>query len=171
MESLLFALRGSHTPALKARLLASGLDVDHPPSGAVPATSWARWIDDAAAALYPDLAVDARHRRIGTLALDGFKDTTIGKALMGILKIIGPRRSMHRLARNYRTVNNFCEPEVVERAPNQFTVTFHDAIGMPEYWAGTLQAAAESIGAPEPRVAVVKHDPPACVLEIVWRER
>ena len=169
VESLLYGLRGNLTPALKARLHAVGLDVDKPPTGAVPATTWARWIDAAAAEVFPELPEAEAHRRIGMLALDGFKDTVIGKALMAILKLIGPRRSMHRLARNYRTVNNFCEPEVVELAPNRFTVTFRDAIGMPGYWAGTLQSAAEMIGVPEPKVSVVKHEPPACVLEVVWR--
>ncbi|MBS2029529.1 MAG: DUF2378 family protein [Deltaproteobacteria bacterium] len=169
VESLLHGLRGSLTPALKARLLAVGLDVDKPPTGAVPATTWARWVDAAAAEIFSELPIDERHRRIGALALDGFKDTAIGKATMAILKLIGPRRSMHRLARNYRTVNNFCEPEVVELAPNQFRVTFRDAIGMPGYWAGTLQSAAEMIGAPEPKVSLVKHEPPVCVLEVIWR--
>jgi len=69
--------------------------------------------DDALPALERDEALE----RLGEDFFRGFSSTLIGQALKAMMRVIGTRRSLQRMERNFRTGNNYMETRSPRSAP------------------------------------------------------
>jgi uncharacterized protein (TIGR02265 family) len=93
------------------------------------------------AELFPDVPRDEGFRRLGEKAVNGIGYTMIGKVLVQMAKLMGPRRSLLRLPQVFTSMNNFMKMELTEVAPNHFHVHVRETYGHPAYVLGAMQAA------------------------------
>lgn len=98
------------TPSVKAEIAALGIDFDH----ILPAYDlevFERAFRRAGERIYPSLPEQERWRRLGREFVDGYVQTPLGKAVMVMSKLLGPRRTLERIARTFRTGSNYVATE------------------------------------------------------------
>ena len=159
--------RGRLSPELIARLKGEGLDVTAPLLPAYPVVVWARCIEVTASALFPEVDKGEAIRRVGEISLDGYAETLLGKALFGLLKVLGTRRSMLRMARNMSGGSNYLDTTVVELGPTDFRTVVNDVAGIPSFYQGVFRRAAELVGT-QVQVDMEPSTAPACSYRVHW---
>lgn len=151
-------LAGKLTPDVVQRLRAVGLDVEKP---LLPAYS-RRVINDAVAlvaqALYPELPVDEAWYQVGKHVAVGVKNMTLGGATLALLRILGPVRTLHRLARTFRTTNNYMQVRLTERGPGDFELELTPSNAQPRYMQAVIEDMLTYAGAKGLAVEVAQHD-------------
>lgn len=154
----------------KEQLRATGLDIDKPLMPAYPATVIPKWLEVAAEELHPGLPRAEAYRRIGRTFLEGWQETLLGRAAAGVLKVIGPKRTLQRLDRAFRTGDNFIQTEAEELGPTKMRIRFNDVSGVPDYYAGILEQGSVLTNAKNGRVTVESHDRPGATILVEWDE-
>ena len=162
------ALAGRLSPQARQALREAGLDLDGDLMPAYPFASWLRWQDIVLRDVWPDLAPEEAQRRLGYTLLGGVLSTMLGRVMATTARALGPRLGVGQLHRGLRASNNFQESRVKERTPTSSELWVNDIAGRPAYYAGILEKALETMGAREPRVSVLRHEPPACVFLLQW---
>ena len=158
------------TPGLKARLREAGLDLDRPLAAGYRAADFARWIRLAAEALYPGESEEQALRRMGRHFFVGYMDTLMGRALAPVLRVIGPRRTLERMERNFRSGTNYIEVRTETNGPAEVVLHFNDVHGLPGYYAGIAEQGAGLTGAKGTTVEVLPAPAPRCALRVRWQE-
>ncbi len=164
------ALGGRLTPECRARLHEAGLDVDQNIKPAYSFESWMRFIRIAAEELYPGEPIAEATFKIGEAYVEGFRQTMLGRAVLSLLRVLGPRRTIARATQNFRAGNNYTETRVTELGPTQFEVWMNEVGDFPEFTAGIIQAGVRMSGAKELRVEPLGYDGHACTYRITWKE-
>lgn len=165
MEGIYRALT-PHTPQERAAFLKAGVTKDHF-DAAYPLQSWMEILDACAASRFASLDEQARFVEVGRLFFSGFQKTLIGSALMAMLKILGPRRTLERLTRNFRTANNFTEGTLETLAPNHHLVRINYT-ARPGFYLGLIESGCLHAGARELSVKVLETKELATVYEVKW---
>lgn len=163
------ALRADLTPSLKARLKEEGLDVDKL-QPAYPRRVFSRCCRIAAEALYPDLIREEALRLLGRRLIEGYSLTLIGRAVMGVFKLIGVRRGLERLTRAFRNGDNYTETRFILLEPGRADVTFNQVNGQPTFTQGMLEACLDWVGARDSRVMVMREEGDGAVFRLTWTE-
>jgi uncharacterized protein (TIGR02265 family) len=164
------ALGGRLTPECRARLLSAGLDVSQKLKPAYPFQSWMIFLRIAAEELYPGMPLSEATLKLGEAYVEGFRETMLGRAVMSLLRVLGPRRTVLRATQNFRAGNNYTETRVTELGPNLFDVWMNEVGDFPEFTAGIIQAGVRASGAKELRVELLGYDGHACTYRISWKE-
>ncbi len=159
------------TPQLQERLRALGIDVGKPLLPAYPLDKWQEAVDAVAAALYPGVAMKEAQWKLGESTVLGFEKTMLGKAMVGVSRVIGPRRALLRFPSMSRSSNNYSTMTANEVAPGNIEMVCDPYVGWPEYVQGCLHAVMQMCGAQEPKVELVEHSPQKerLVLRALWR--
>lgn len=149
------AFRPRISPAAIDELRALGLDFDR----LQPAYSlhvWEQTVRVVARALFPSMSPEDAWRRLGREFVPGYTETLLGRALLGMARIVGPRRLMERIGRNLRSGGNFAvvtthvvsanEVEVESSIDAPFLAEWagRDLV-MHSYRQGVLEGALEAI--------------------------
>lgn len=101
------------------------------------------------------------------MLFESYGETLIGKALMMMLRVIGPRRGVLRMERNFRTMNNYSKTALREVAPKRFELDIN-MVRYPQYYRGVLVSGLRSAGAEWATVSVLKHDANQTTLALEW---
>lgn len=104
---------------------------------------------------------------VGRLFFGGYEKTLVGQALMAMLKVLGPRRTLERMTRNFRTANNYSEAEVEALGPNHHRVRLKH-VKHPGFYRGLILSGVERAGAREPRVDFLGHEGDVATYEVRW---
>lgn len=155
------------TPQLKQRLRIEGLDLDAPLHPAYSFEKWCRFVALANEELHGG-AIEAGYQALGERVVDGFKDSLLGGAVFAVLKVIGPKRALHRLKQNFRAGNNYSEGTVSEVGPNHFEVWMNECGDIRHLTSGILLAGVRAAGAKDPRVAVKSFDDTGVTYSVTW---
>ena len=145
-------LRSQLSDELKAALKAQGLDLSQRLRPAYPAPVLRGCIRAAAKLLYPEMPHGEGICQIGRAFFRGYVDTFIGRATLAVLRLIGPRRTLERMQRNFRTGNNYIETRFTTLAPQHVELWFNVTGDLALYCQGILEHGAELIGAKNTRV-------------------
>jgi uncharacterized protein (TIGR02265 family) len=164
------ALGNRLTPECRARLSQAGLDVTRKLKPAYPFQSWMTFIRIAAEELYPGMPLAEATFKLGEAHLEGFRETMLGRAVISLLRVIGPKRALLRATQNFRAGNNYTESRVTELGPHQFELWMNEVGEFPEFTAGIIYAGVRLAGAQEPRVEPTSYDGHACTYRITWKE-
>jgi uncharacterized protein (TIGR02265 family) len=164
------ALGARLSPECRARLREAGLDVSQKLRPAYPFNSWMTFIRIAAEELYPGLPLPEATFKLGEAYVEGFRETMLGRAVMSLLRVLGPRRTVLRATQNFRAGNNYTETRVTEQGPARFEVWMNEVGPYPEFTAGIIQAGVRMSGAKELRVEMFDYDGHACTYRITWKE-
>ncbi len=164
------ALGGRLSPECKARLRQAGLDVDQKLKPAYSFKSWMSFIRIAAEELYPDLPREEGAFKLGEAHIEGFRETMLGRAVLSLLRVLGPRRALSRATQNFRAGNNYTESRLTELAPTQYELWMNEVGDFPSFTAGIIYAGLRVAGAKDIRVESADYDGHACTYRISWKE-
>ncbi|MFL5343690.1 MAG: DUF2378 family protein [Hyalangium sp.] len=164
------ALSGRLTPECRARLRQAGLDVDQKIKPAYSFDAWMTFIRIAAEELHPGEPLPMATFKLGEIYVEGFRQTMLGRAVLSLLRVLGPRRTIARATQNFRAGNNYTETRITELGANQFDVWMNEVGPFPEFTAGIMQAGMRMTGVKELRIEPFGYDGHACTYRISWKE-
>lgn len=160
-------LRPRIDPALKTKLAALGADLDGRPKD-VPRDAWEQMLRATVESLYPTLPPDAGYFELGCSLLRGYNETLTGKALLSVLRVLGPMRGLKRMTTNLKMGNNYNQLRLVEHGPARVEVWVNECNGNPHYVRGVIFEGLRFAGAKDVRVEARGFDGHACTYDLSW---
>lgn len=157
------------TPSLRAKLLALGIDLTALKPG-YDAQVVSQAIRVTAAELFPTKPESEALREIGALFMRGYVQTLVGRAMVQLMKVVGPRRSLERMQRNFRTGSNYIETRFTSLGPGMAELWFNDVSGIADFYAGVMSAGGRMAAAGEVRVTVNPSEDASCRFVVEWPE-
>lgn len=121
IEAMRNALKDALTPALRERLKQHGVDLEKI-RPAYPMDTWVTIIRLVAAELMGELPEETRYVALGRRFMRGFVETGVGFAAHQLGKLIGVKRTLHRMGRNFKQASNYLETEVTEVGPRELLI-------------------------------------------------
>ncbi len=134
---------------------------------AYPLEAWHTLLDTSAASRFPRLPEFERYSQLGRLFMHGYARTSVGGALLSLLRVVGPERAVQRMTRNFRTANDFTDVEVLLLPPNGALLRFTH-VERPGFVHGLLTAAMEAAEAPNLSVQFLSNEGAAATFEVRW---
>lgn len=118
--------------------------------------------------VFPGVAKGEALRQLGVAFMTGYSSTFLGGAMVQMMKVIGTRRSLERMQKNFRTGGNYLETRFTLLGPQSAEVWFNDVNGMPELYQGIVQEGGRLSGS-DVTVTIRDVTPPSVTLQIDWR--
>lgn len=180
-EQLVFGptLEGLYLRGLAGKLSASliqqlrdlGLDLEKPLLPAYPRAVVNAAITLTAKTLYPSVPLEEAFYRVGQHVTSGLRATALGSATLAIVRLVGPKRTLGRVARTFRTTNNYMNVTLRELAPGSFELDLEPSNDYPSYMKAVLEDMLSIAGAEQLKVEVAVHDKARafCTYRISWK--
>ncbi|MFT3841618.1 MAG: DUF2378 family protein [Myxococcaceae bacterium] len=162
-------LAGKLTPGVHQRLKALGIDLSHKLLPAYPFHTWMKALELAAAEVFHGEPTDKAMFKLGELFIDGYQHTQLGRALLEMIKVLGPRRALQRSTANFRAGNNFTETRLTDLTPTSNELWMNEVGPYPAFTAGTLSAVTRASGARDVKVEVAAYDGHSATYRVSWR--
>lgn len=160
------ALGPSLDEPFRQELRSLGVDLSRL-NAAYPYELWLRSIELAMERLWPGVDRDEATYRMGRAMYERFGQTIVGRALMQVLAVLGPRRSLERMERNFRTANNYSHTRLIQLESNHYELSVSD-VHFPHYYRGILTAGLER-STRSASVKVIAHQPDGdATFDIRW---
>lgn len=166
MQGLLDVIGPQLTDAVRDRLREVGVD----PGALLPAYGTAiyrRALEVVRQSLFADLPPDEGNFAIGRAFFQRYERTLMGRAVLVAIRVLGARRMLDRMSRNFRTANNYTETRVTELGPCDCEVWFNRIIE-PHYYRGLLTEALSRAGSDQYEVLLQSHDAGGAVFRLRW---
>lgn len=164
------ALHGRLSAPAWEALRAAGLDLSRPLLPAYSHDTWKRGLEIAVADLYAQLPQAEAWRKLGREMIQGMVYTLMGRAMVGVSRLLGPLRSLRRLNNTLRSADNFVEARVTELGPTACEVWFNEVLEQPSYYQGVLEACMDLAGARQVRTRVLGREGRGARLHVEWEE-
>lgn len=155
------------TPGLKAELKLAGLDLGARLLPAYPFEVWMRALEITARTLYPRLSADEAMFQVGTAFIEGYKETFLGRAVLGVVRVLGPHRAMLRATQSFRSGNNYTQTTLKVLDPRTLELWMNEVGPWPSFTAGIVHSALAVTGV-APTVEVLTHDGQAATYRVSW---
>lgn len=110
--------------------------------------TWERLLRVLARKLKPGAPDDEGLELLGAAMLEGYADGFVGRSLFLVLKLMGPRRALLRMADNFKTADSVTEVVATARGDTHVEMVFNDIGNMPTYVRGLLSRAMTLLGLP-----------------------
>jgi len=166
VEGMLKGLGEKATPELKAHLKLHGLDVERLPP-AFPVAQWTPHLRNCATFAWPDVSEAEAMRLLGLHFIRGWQHTALGSAVSMMLRVLGPKRTLTRLDRAFRTSDNFTRAHTELLGANEALVSINEVQGSPTYWIGILQGGLEVLNL-KGTVTLHAEAPPGATFRMLW---
>ncbi|GMU05101.1 DUF2378 family protein [Corallococcus caeni] len=169
VEGLLqHGLKGQVSPRLRERLRQAGVDLDRPLLPLYPVPLWARCMDIVVEEVYPDVPRAEGYALLARAHVEGYGATLLGRAVMGVMRVLGPRRMVHRLPEVLRGTDNYTEATLTERGPTHFELHLNSSFSAPGYVEALFEGMLAAGGAKAPRVTKVHDDGDSSTYALTW---
>jgi uncharacterized protein (TIGR02265 family) len=155
VEGLLLALRPIDQ-ATAERLRGCGIDVEKPLRTAYPLEAFCAALDVAAEAIAPGVDSLAACEQVGRRFMDAYEQTMVGRAMVAVMRVIGPWRTLEPLSRQFRTGNNFSETALTRLGPTEAELWCNE-VTRPGWYVGVVGRGLELAGATDVHVTVISH--------------
>jgi uncharacterized protein (TIGR02265 family) len=162
------ALKKDMTPALKARLQALGLEPGGKLKPLYPHTVWVDMLNAIAHELMPTLSKEAAFRALGARVVNGYFDTLIGITLKQVLRVMGVRRALGRMAQNFSAANNYTRSEAVDVAPGHVKLWLNELSDSRFNMAGVLESGLTTATGKHVKVILAEHDEHGTTYDVRW---
>ncbi|WP_224250029.1 DUF2378 family protein [Hyalangium gracile] len=166
----LVALRGRLSVTAESSLRRAGLDLSKKLLPAYPFETWKHCLEIVATDLYPHLTRPQAWQEIGRAMVEGMARTVIGKATVGVARLLGPLRALRRLEHTLQSADNYVEARVTERSPTCVEVWINEVMGQPTYYQGILEACLSMTGAQGGRVELLSCSGGSASFRVQWEE-
>ncbi|MBF5043221.1 DUF2378 family protein [Aggregicoccus sp. 17bor-14] len=161
-------LKGQVTPELRARLADAGLDLARPLLPTYRRADWNRFLQLTAELLWPHGSHEQAYHQLGRQLLVGYSRTLTGAAMLRLLRLIGPRRTLERMTQNFRAGCNYNLSQLTEVGPTEVLLWLNEPTLHPAYVAGVVDAALEHVGVARRDVSVHARDAQGCTYRVRW---
>jgi uncharacterized protein (TIGR02265 family) len=118
--------------------------------------------------LWPELSTFDAEVQLGICFMQGYTQTLMGGAMVKLMRLIGPRRSLERMQANFRGGGNYIETRFTSLGPTLVELWFNDTSGMPGFYLGVVEEGGRMVNAKNLKVTAVPDVPPASVLRVSW---
>lgn len=162
-------LRSRMTPGLQEALRADGLDLTQKLRPAYPLVVWTRCCLTAAKQLHGSVPVEVGLRLLGEAVVEGFADGFLGRAVLGMVRVLGPARALARTRQNFRSGNNYSEATVTRVSDTRFEVWMNEAGPTRYVCQGIILAGLREAKTPEVKVEVARFDDQAVWFDVSWK--
>lgn len=166
VEGLVRALGSTLDEAAREQLKALGLDLRRV-EPAYPLDVWTNVVRYGAALVTPGAPVEKQMYELGRRFIDGYAETLVGQGMLTLLRVLGPKRALERMSRNFRTGNNYTETKLEQTGPTSFFLWFNQ-VREPEFYRGMLMSGIGRAGAEALQVQVVRREGPSATFAITW---
>ncbi len=165
----LFRSLGPLSDDAVARFRAIGVDPKQALAPAYPVEQWLQLMKAAAEWRYPSMPFSEAMEALGRGFVDGYGETMIGKAMLAMLRVMGPKWALARFRRSLSTGSNFFETTAVERTPREVEVSLNRCT-WPEWYFGIIGRGLEHAGAKNVSVSLLSHEGSgrAATLLVTW---
>lgn len=158
------------TPRVKQALREAGIDLDKPLKASYPATlvnEATRVFRRLAYAHEPD---DMKaYLAMGAATVDGYFNTVIGRAMAGVLKLIGFKRLIDRLPQAMSGGSSYTRVTVTWKGPTEAHVALNDVEPHPGLNMGVLQRGLSHwFGGKNVQVTLVEHVAPGATYRVTF---
>jgi uncharacterized protein (TIGR02265 family) len=160
-------LRGQVSDTLKAKLMPEGLDLNKPLRPAYTFHTWMRCLQITAASLHHNVPLEDGLFRLGEAMIEGYGQTLVGRAILKMIAILGPRRTLMRATHNFRSGNNYTETKIIESSATSTALWMNEVGPCPTFTAGVIHAALRAAGV-SPRVVIDQSDAQGCTFVCSW---
>ena len=165
-----YGIKGQVGPVLKEKLRGVGLDLDKKLRPAYERAQWVRILDITLAEAFRGVPRSQAFRSLGKLVTKGFEQTLIGKSVVAVTRVIGPRRTLERLTRSLRAANNYVTANVKALGPGDCEVHCQ-GLDSPDFMAGIVEAGMEFCQAKDLSVVIQSQSAAGeAVLRVRWKE-
>ena len=166
------ALENRLTPACRQRLREAGLDLEQKLSPTYTLEQWKQFLRIAADHVYAGMPAEAAYYSLGERFMDGYFSSIFGRALLGMARLLGPRRALTQARLCFRTSANCSEVRIVERGPTEVEVWLTDiGADLPTFVAGVLARAAELSGGQRVVAIPEGFDGQSATYHVRWSEQ
>ena len=166
------ALENRLTPACRQRLKDAGLDLEQKLAPTYSLVQWKQFLRIAADHVYAGMPAEAAYYSLGERFMDGYFSTLFGRALLGMARLVGPRRTLTQAKLCFRTSANCSEVRIVERGPTEVEVELTDiGADLPTFVAGVLARAAEVSGGQRVVALAEGFDGQSATYPVRWSEQ
>jgi uncharacterized protein (TIGR02265 family) len=159
------------TPRLRERLRQVGLDLDRPLLPAYPTEQWLHCLHIIVEELYPGLPREEAFRQLAAAHVDGFGRTLVGRALMRLMRLLGPRRTVQQMTQALRSSDNYTEVRLTQRGPCAYEMWLNSVVDAPGYSEALFVGFLRVSGAEEPRASLVRYEDEGTTYLLTWKER
>lgn len=166
-EGLLRSVQDRLTPQVVEGLKAMGLDTTAP---LLPTYSHTVFIDVVtylAGQLHPGVDRDAATTLVGRDFMDAYGETMVGRAMIAMIRLIGPRRALERLTREFRTGNNYSETRLTPRGEREYELWVNE-VRLPGWYLGILSRGLELAGAKGVKVGLISRQGTDGTFHVSW---
>ncbi len=169
VEAFFFrALEGRVTPELIHRVRATGIELDKPLLPEYPFSAWVKALDLSSELLFPGVPKAQSHRQMGRWMVESYQQTFVGKALFMGLKLLPSRQVVDRIARSFRTSNNFTETVVRDVGPNTVELDFNRVEPEPAFTQGVIEAGLPAAGVKNVAVSLIARVGESATFRVSW---
>jgi uncharacterized protein (TIGR02265 family) len=167
VEGLFFkALRERINPSMQARLKPLGIDLDGKPKS-VAYVHWKQALTLAATELFEGTE-DERFRKLGRAVLQRYEETLMGKTVVGLMRLMGPKRILQRINSTLRSGNNYIEATLTQTGPTAYEGLINECNGNPNYIVGVIEQGLIIAGAKEAKIEAHAFDGHRAKFVISW---
>lgn len=162
------ALKGKLPPEAVKELEAKGIDLSR---SLLPAYPYQVWIDAlllTAKHVFPGLDTQAALYELGELMVTSYQATFIGGALFAALRVFSLKKVVGRMARNFRTANNYVEVTLRETGATEVELEFNLIEPTGGFTLGILSAGLPAAGIKQSKVELVSMDSPRATYRLGW---
>jgi uncharacterized protein (TIGR02265 family) len=162
-------LRARLTPGLREALKADGLDLGQKLRPAYPLEVWTRCCLTAAKQLHGSVPIEDGLRLLGEAVVEGFASGFLGRAVLGMVRVLGPARALARTRQNFCSGNNYSEATVTQLADGRYEVWMNEAGPTRYVCQGIILAGLREAKTPEVKVQVARFDDAAVWFDVSWK--
>ena len=166
-EALARAVSPDLSELAKAKFRAAGIDYDRPLQTAYTYDVWMKAMVVGATLLSPDAPHEQQYYNVGLRLVTSYGETVIGRALLALLRLIGPKRTLERMTRNLRSANSFTTATVEMLPDGQATVTVWPVFE-PGFFRGLFTGALTAAGGKDVSIETLSIVERKAVYAISW---
>jgi uncharacterized protein (TIGR02265 family) len=163
-------LKNRVSPKMKRRLVEAGLDLDKRLLPAYPFETWSACVKIAAEECHPGVSPETAYRMLGERMIEGYWETFIGGALMGLVKLLGIRRTLQRCQQNFRSGNSYTEAKLTQIGPTCYELWMNEAGQIRSFTLGIITAGVRATGVTSAVVTIARHDTESVTYRVSWTE-
>lgn len=167
VEALWKSCGPSPGPAIVKAFTDSGIDITKKLAVAYSAEQYAALMARLAEARFPEAGPDERFLLLGRAFIEGYQQTMIGRALLRLLSVIGPRRVLLQTTRSFRSANNYSRADVKELEPRHFQMVV-SPVNHPGWHVGIVTAGLQVAGAKNVKMELASRQGDEATFDITW---
>ena len=169
VESLLRTLKRPIPPEQIQGLDALGIDLSKPLLPGYPIEVYSALIGFIGRQRFPQLPEEEADFEVGRAFIEAYTTQSVmGKALKGLLRVIGPHRAIERMSRTYRSANNYTETRLQQLGPARYELWFNFVL-RPGYFRGMVHETLSLCGVKQLEVKTVVAENKEATFHVSWQ--